>query len=336
VLQLARLDEHRPSQQDAVDLAALARDAAADARAVDPRRPVSVCGDDQVVVRGDTDRLRQVLANLVDNALVHTPAGTSIELRVTCRAGDVAAVPTSGGARPSAYASRPDSGGPRAGKSGLMSQPVLRLVVFGAEMSDVVTTTPPQVGMRGAPVEADRRPLPRPRPRSRRRRAVVVIAAAAVLLGAHAGWMCWRADQIGNEATNLRVEQARTAEMLDEEQVVLDRTRTEAAGASAALASALASALAALPPGATAASTDADLASSRTALAALQDSLDAATAARAFTSAERDRLVGCLESAEQALGVAQTSPLHTSSLAAVATEACRDASTGVFSTIAGR
>ncbi len=42
-----------------------------------------------VIVPGDPDRLRQVLANLLRNALVHTPAGTPVEISVT-RRGDVA------------------------------------------------------------------------------------------------------------------------------------------------------------------------------------------------------------------------------------------------------
>jgi two-component system, OmpR family, sensor kinase len=82
LLTLARLGEVRDRPSEAVDLGALAADAAADARAMDPARAITVSGDDEAVVLGDPDQLRQVLANLMRNALVHTPAGTPVEVRV--------------------------------------------------------------------------------------------------------------------------------------------------------------------------------------------------------------------------------------------------------------
>ncbi|MCW3041564.1 MAG: histidine kinase [Solirubrobacterales bacterium] len=82
LLVLARLDEIRAVEQTVVDVAALLEDAAADAEAMDPTRPVSVDVDGDALVLGDNDALRQVLANLIRNAVVHTPAGTPLEL--TC------------------------------------------------------------------------------------------------------------------------------------------------------------------------------------------------------------------------------------------------------------
>lgn len=85
LLQLARLDQGRALASEPVDLSALIEDAAADARAVEPGRAVTAHGDGPVVAAGDESRIRQVIANVVGNALVHTPPGTAVELRTSTR-----------------------------------------------------------------------------------------------------------------------------------------------------------------------------------------------------------------------------------------------------------
>ena len=92
LLHLARVDQGRPLERAPVDLVELADDAARDARAVDPSRAVTAASDDRpLIVRGDESRLRQVIANVVGNALVHTPPGSPIEI-TTSRSSDSTAV----------------------------------------------------------------------------------------------------------------------------------------------------------------------------------------------------------------------------------------------------
>jgi two-component system OmpR family sensor kinase len=83
MLLIARLDQGRPLETKAVDLQAIASDAAADARAVAPQREIIMSAPGPVVVEGDDTRLRQVLGNLVRNALVHTPQQSAIEIAVS-------------------------------------------------------------------------------------------------------------------------------------------------------------------------------------------------------------------------------------------------------------
>ena len=86
LLTLARLDEIAEAPHTSVDVASLAADAVADAAAVAPDRAISLHGAERAVVLGDAHQLRQVLGNLLRNALVHTPAGTPVEVVVA--AGD--------------------------------------------------------------------------------------------------------------------------------------------------------------------------------------------------------------------------------------------------------
>jgi two-component system OmpR family sensor kinase len=80
LLALARLDEMPRTRREPVDLEPLLRDAADDARAAAPDREVTIAVGGSHVAAGDASQLRQVLANLMRNALTHTPAGSAIEL----------------------------------------------------------------------------------------------------------------------------------------------------------------------------------------------------------------------------------------------------------------
>lgn len=83
LLLLAYTDRTRPMVLSAVDLAELVKDAGQDARARNPDRPIDIDTADNIVIQGDEDRLRQALSNLVTNALVHTPEGTPVALRLS-------------------------------------------------------------------------------------------------------------------------------------------------------------------------------------------------------------------------------------------------------------
>jgi two-component system OmpR family sensor kinase len=85
LLLLARVDEQRPLEYAPVDLLQIAGDAVHDARAVAPDRRIELellPSDTPPIVPGDEARLRQVAANLVSNALTHTPASATVRVRV--------------------------------------------------------------------------------------------------------------------------------------------------------------------------------------------------------------------------------------------------------------
>jgi len=78
---LARLDEGRALETQPVDLSRILRDAAFDTSATHPNRRVTSEVADGLVVLGDDARLRQVLANVVHNALTHGGANASLVVR---------------------------------------------------------------------------------------------------------------------------------------------------------------------------------------------------------------------------------------------------------------
>ena len=82
LLELARLDRMSSLDLTETDLALLARDAVADARAVEPEREVRAQVPPSLVVTADEPRIRQVLANLLGNVRAHTPPGTPATVRL--------------------------------------------------------------------------------------------------------------------------------------------------------------------------------------------------------------------------------------------------------------
>ena len=85
LLLLARLDEQRPLDRLPVDVLQIATDAVHDARASAPDHPVDLevlPSSAAPVVVGDDARLRQVVSNLVTNAVTHTPPGTAVTVRI--------------------------------------------------------------------------------------------------------------------------------------------------------------------------------------------------------------------------------------------------------------
>ena len=81
LLLLARMDQQRPAERRPVRLDQLVADGVSDALAVEPDRPITLDAA-PVTVLGDEQQLRQVVANLVTNARVHTPPGTPVHVGV--------------------------------------------------------------------------------------------------------------------------------------------------------------------------------------------------------------------------------------------------------------
>lgn len=83
LLLLARLDQAREMESKPVDLVEVVESAIASAKVSGPNHPISFAPhDDELFALGDEERIHQVVANLLANARVHTPAGTEIEVTI--------------------------------------------------------------------------------------------------------------------------------------------------------------------------------------------------------------------------------------------------------------
>jgi two-component system OmpR family sensor kinase len=80
LLTLARVDEVREPEREPLDLRELLEDVRDDARAAAPERTISLSPTGPVAIEADGDALRRVFANLLRNAIVHTPVGTPVEI----------------------------------------------------------------------------------------------------------------------------------------------------------------------------------------------------------------------------------------------------------------
>ena len=82
LLLLARADAGREAPRVPVDLVAVAREAAAEAGALSSEHSLSLDVREPVVINGAADDLHRLAGNLIENALLHTPAGTPVTVSV--------------------------------------------------------------------------------------------------------------------------------------------------------------------------------------------------------------------------------------------------------------
>jgi two-component system OmpR family sensor kinase len=84
LLLLARLDQSPEIEREPVNLNELIHSASESARASSPEHQISlVLPEEELFILGDRNRIFQVVANLLENARNHTPAGSSIQVSLT-------------------------------------------------------------------------------------------------------------------------------------------------------------------------------------------------------------------------------------------------------------
>ena len=82
LLLLARADAGRQAPREPVDLAAVVREAAGEAAPLAERHELEVDAPEPVIVEGSADDLHRLVLNMIQNALVHTPPGTHVAVRL--------------------------------------------------------------------------------------------------------------------------------------------------------------------------------------------------------------------------------------------------------------
>nr|BFE84001.1 hypothetical protein GCM10020093_066020 [Planobispora longispora] len=165
LLMLARLDQQRPMAMRPVDLLAIAADSVHDARILAPEREITLSVDGAaLIVSGDEVRLRQVVGNLMSNALTHTPEGTSVRISLRGRGGAaVIEVADEGRASPPSSASASSSGSTAPTPPAAAPTPPTAAAAASAWPSSRPWSTPTGARWRSTPPRRGRR-LPRPPP----------------------------------------------------------------------------------------------------------------------------------------------------------------------------
>ena len=82
LLLLARADAGRQAPREPVDIAVIVREAAGEAAPLAERHELELDANGPVLVDGSADDLHRLALNLIQNALVHTPAGTRVCVRL--------------------------------------------------------------------------------------------------------------------------------------------------------------------------------------------------------------------------------------------------------------